>query len=69
MKYFFPLLYLLFLYSCTQQNQRSKEVPVVLKEYLTPVRDTFNTRDLAREPSLQADIALDTIDIPMNKGI
>jgi hypothetical protein len=39
----------------------------VLKEYLTPVRDTFNTRDLAREPSLQADIALDTIDIPMNK--
>ena len=39
----------------------------VLKEFYDTPSDTFNVRDLMREPSLQFDILLDTIEIPQSK--
>jgi hypothetical protein len=49
------------------KESTNKETPLILKEYLTPLLDSFNTRNLDFEPSLQYDIVLDTIEISANK--
>jgi hypothetical protein len=67
MRYFLSLAFLFVIYSCAPKQNTNKEIPLVLKEYLTPLLDSFNTRNLYLESSLQFDISLDTINIDGNK--
>jgi hypothetical protein len=61
MKYFLAISFLLIVYSCTENAD--KEMSLIPNEYLTPLLDSFNTRNLDLEPSLQHDIILDTVEI------
>lgn len=63
MRFFLPGSFLLILYSCVDKEKKDIGTASIPKEYLTPLLDSFNTRNLDIEPSLQYDIALDTIEI------
>jgi hypothetical protein len=65
----FLVIWVLFIfYSCEQDESTKKETPLILKEYQTPLLDSFNTRNLDIESSIRYDILLDTIYIPQNKN-
>ena len=62
MKYFLLIAFSITIYSCSNRKNTDKDLSSIPKEYLTPLLDSFNSRKLDDEPSLQYDIALDTFE-------
>ena len=69
MKCFLFIIFLWTVYSCADTKNADNETPVVIKKLLPALSDSFNTRDLMSEPSLQYDIPLDTINIFQNENL
>jgi|KBSSwiStaDraftv2_1062776.scaffolds.fasta_scaffold265484_2 hypothetical protein len=67
MRYLLIISIFIIFYSCAEKENGNARKSSIPKEYLIPLLDSFNTRNLNMEPSLQYGISLDTINIPENK--
>lgn len=64
MKYLFLLLITVQCYSCVQKKSEKSDLVTDKKNSVVARSDTFDVDDLQYKPSLQADILLDTVNLP-----